>query len=828
MNVKQTPLLATAFVLTAVMVFAGAAAAQPTQGGDCDDTDASIFPGAVDDVCGLDLDCDGNTDDGCTSSNDDPTIDSVSPADGSTVSTTSPQLSVQASDPNGDAITIEIYTGSIRQARKTCTGSCSVSAEWRGLTDGESYTWTVSVDDRRGGTAQQSPSFTVSAGSPPSADAGGPYSVDEGGTVTLDAGSSSDPDGDALSYSWDVSSGSVSGSGSRQTYHAPSSISSDTDVTATLTVDDGSSTDSDTATVSVNNLQDQCGPDTSNSCPGDSACSYSGMCDGSGSYTTYTCQNPDAPDSECVSQTVTGGKCSRSVDPQCGNSCTVGTGVCERTGTVQRDGSCSASPASPSETPETSCDGLDNDCDGQVDEGGVCDADAPSTGIDAPSGWQNTDVTVEFNPSDQGGAGIARTEFCTGSSCNPAQGQTGNSLTIDSEGIHTIRYRSVDTRGNSESVKTATVKVDLSAPGVTVNATNTATGEEYTGGISNEPIQLGVGCNDGTSGCQGQSQQGLQFVGGPGVCPGEGDRFATDTFDNYDVNVGNVLGDEEGEDGTYWVCAAAKDQAANTGFGGSSPDAEQVQVDTTGPSVTASTTSPTNDRRQSVDYEVTEDNLDSCSASGGGIGGNWDCSQSDDNNDGVYQGTCDPQQDMSDGDHDVTVTCEDTAGNTGSDTVDMVVDTTAPSVSCDNCAEPNPVQSGTEVTFDPDVSDSGSGVAQVTICQDEQCTDTYCSTSSGTSCSYTTPDNTFKTEDFWIQATDDAGNTVTVGAGGGETDPSTDTVEQAGETFTMKKAIGDPCTSNVACYIGSCMQDSVTGQRTCDATVIPEPGIILR
>jgi len=183
---------------------------------------------------------------------------------------------------------------------------------------------------------------------------------------------------------------------------------------------------------------------------------------------------------------------------------------------------------------------------------------------------------------------------------------------------------------------------------------------------------------------------------------------------------------------------------------------------------------------------------------------------------------------MGDGDHDVTVECEDTAGNTGSDTVGLVVDTTAPSVSCDDCAQPNPVQSGTDITFDPDVTDSGSGVDTVTICQDEQCTDTYCSTSSGTSCSYTTPDNTFETEDFWIQADDNAGNTVTVGAGGGETDPSTEETETPGETFTMKKAIGDQCSSNVACYIGSCMEDEVTGLRTCDATVIPEPGITLQ
>ncbi len=98
---------------------------------------------------------------------------------------------------------------------------------------------------------------------PPVSEAGGPYTVDEGSSVTVDASGSSDPDGDNLTYAWDLDNDG--------TYENPG-------VTATLTPPDGTANiivglqvsdgnggvSTDTATVNVNNIAPivDAGPDT--------------------------------------------------------------------------------------------------------------------------------------------------------------------------------------------------------------------------------------------------------------------------------------------------------------------------------------------------------------------------------------------------------------------------------------------------------------------------------------------------------------------------------------------------------------------------------------
>ncbi|HKZ71752.1 MAG TPA: PKD domain-containing protein, partial [Nitrospirota bacterium] len=86
----------------------------------------------------------------------------------------------------------------------------------------------------------------------PVADAGGPYTVDEGSSVALDGSASSDPDGDPVTYAWDMDN---DGQYDDSTLVNPEFSRTDNGVfTVGLQVSDGSLTGTDTATVTVANV----------------------------------------------------------------------------------------------------------------------------------------------------------------------------------------------------------------------------------------------------------------------------------------------------------------------------------------------------------------------------------------------------------------------------------------------------------------------------------------------------------------------------------------------------------------------------------------------
>lgn len=82
-------------------------------------------------------------------------------------------------------------------------------------TDGPgTYQVTLQVTDDGSPPLSDEQTFTITVADvnqPPVADAGGPYSINGGDPLTLDASASSDPDGDPLTFSWDVNGDNVFG-----------------------------------------------------------------------------------------------------------------------------------------------------------------------------------------------------------------------------------------------------------------------------------------------------------------------------------------------------------------------------------------------------------------------------------------------------------------------------------------------------------------------------------------------------------------------------------------------------------------------------------------
>ncbi|ELZ65080.1 peptidase, m36 (fungalysin) family protein [Haloferax prahovense DSM 18310] len=159
-----------------------------------------------------------------------------------------------SSDPEGEqlAYSWRVLSAPAGDAPTPSGASGSVTL----ATPGE-YTYEVTVTDRDGDGKSDTDTVTVTVAdvnpTPTASLTASPSAIDEGQSITLDASDSSDPEGEALTYSWEVVSAPVdnaptpSGSGGDVTLTTPGEYTYEVTVT-----DRGGDGKSDTATVTVN------------------------------------------------------------------------------------------------------------------------------------------------------------------------------------------------------------------------------------------------------------------------------------------------------------------------------------------------------------------------------------------------------------------------------------------------------------------------------------------------------------------------------------------------------------------------------------------------
>ena len=161
------------------------------------------------------------------------------------------------------------------------------------------------------------------------------------------------------------------------------------------------------------------------------------------------------------------------------------------------------------------------------------DRTAPTTGADAPAGWNNSTVTVSLKASD-GLSGVDATYY----TIDGGDTVSGTSLTIDTEGVHTLKYWSVDQAGNTEVPQTATVKIDLTNPTIGHTVTPAPNAE----GWNNTPVTVAYTCDDNLSGVAGCPQAAKVTTDGQDqAVPGTAvDNAGNSQTDNAKVSIDTV------------------------------------------------------------------------------------------------------------------------------------------------------------------------------------------------------------------------------------------------------------------------------------------------
>jgi cysteine-rich repeat protein len=337
------------------------------------------------------------------------------------------------------------------------------------------------------------------------------------------------------------------------------------------------------------------------------------------------------------------------------------------------------------------CNGIDDNCDGQIDEN---DVSSPVTTDDYGYNgqWITSDAFVTLLATDDC-VGVKKTEYCIGTpGCVPDT--VGTSISITSDGIYYINYRSIDNRGNTEALKPIIIKIDKTAPIAPV--------------LSSLPQWSTTGNVDLSWTASDASISGL-------------DRYevyrssSTQEFTKVSENLQTLAFTDTGlADGAYTFKIKVYDNAGNS----AESNIVSITVDTANPSVQI--INPLNSQMLtatsvSVTANYANDNLVNCVAK---LDSNDAVDMNGDNQ--ISGAATYTFSGVSQGLHEFTVTCTDEAGNSASDYArDVMVDSIKPLTT--SLFISNDWQTNKPALIDLTCSDPepGSGCGKTYYCIDE-------------------------------------------------------------------------------------------------------------
>jgi uncharacterized repeat protein (TIGR01451 family) len=158
-------------------------------------------------------------------------------------------------------------------------------------------------------------------------------------------------------------------------------------------------------------------------------------------------------------------------------------------------------------------------------------------------GWHNTNVTVTLTASDTGW-GVQKLTYSTGGPETTVAGSRAT-IPITSEGATTIMYRAHDVAGNVEAAKQMVIRIDRTAPGITITKPSERT---YVQGSN---VVADYGCTDTGS--------GIASCAGP-VASGAAVDTASSGARAFKVSASDIAGNEAARSVTYTIVRPVKKQ----------------------------------------------------------------------------------------------------------------------------------------------------------------------------------------------------------------------------------------------------------------------------